>query len=831
MLNAPSVLALDAVEVLNGKDLGNDMKDPLTEMLMGVVTDKFGLSQEAIQEQAANANVYASKQDSPSIVVTFDNNKPKLGDKVTATAAPINFANTSNSHMYFTWFIKHKACYVNENTRMANKDDEKICDADYDGKITVNDWKVEAMRTIASNGFDWKNKSYAKKNEEYNRNDFETDAEKGIYYNDDKGYGDCGDDKNCPGDAFFAPFGGTDNESTMFSKGSSFLENLTEQQKNIASAIDLIKQIDNDTLIYDGPLNTGDTNPSDDCLGIGVTGLDPILVAPEDNCSGKDIDGDALDWDEMTTLEQIQTRHEVILDILNYNNIDNPTEIFLNVLGSVDWGELASFINSGPEEMTQKIIEYLENSIAQAYDTAVDNRPRCYITNPKTGKTFEMVDGTENEVINNLSDELPIPSSLEDIAKFFLFPGCKHYFPYMPKNVTIPLLDITVNSNRPRLFGLPDFYDSDGIRILSRYDYKYSLKTGKIEKRAFDFEAEKFWSTNPEDPSTAKNGNVDEANVIGLGQDTFTWEYQPGDEIGVIVEGIGNYETKYYDAIKPTTWALTKNLCPNGIINSWTTDTRKVWARGKLITIPTVKDVNLNECIPYNLISPNESRDSEQLEVNLSYAPENPINDAAEGSLTGDDLQIKATVSNAKNSNHLKYYWDITYSEDFGGKNYYPIQCLYRSTNPNQKAFYDSIRPTQYSGIKLDTMKLNLNIKHGTVGGYTECPAEMLEPKYIKADVTVVENIPTALTSLIGTKGITINEGKASITIPILSIKEKIRVYNANTTSEENTTLIFDKDKDEICNSKTMNQEDACWKLENETLPTNPDDISALISD
>ena len=72
---------------------------------------------------------------------------------------------------------------------------------------------------------------------------------------------------------------------------------------------------------------------------------------------------------------------------------------------------------------------------------------------------------------------------------------------------------------------------------------------------------EEFWKTDPDDPDTGDKGMKDEAIVVGLGQSEFTWTYQPGDQIGVAVEGISFEPTQYEDASYKIMWALPKNKC------------------------------------------------------------------------------------------------------------------------------------------------------------------------------------------------------------------------------------------------------------------------------
>ncbi len=78
---------------------------------------------------------------------------------------------------------------------------------------------------------------------------------------------------------------------------------------------------------------------------------------------------------------------------------------------------------------------------------------------------------------------------------------------------------------------------------------------------SFGLEEEEFWKTNPNDSDTADLGQTDEATVSGLGQKSFSWTYQEGDQIGVVIEGISYEPTAYNDASYKVMWALPKNKC------------------------------------------------------------------------------------------------------------------------------------------------------------------------------------------------------------------------------------------------------------------------------
>jgi len=79
---------------------------------------------------------------------------------------------------------------------------------------------------------------------------------------------------------------------------------------------------------------------------------------------------------------------------------------------------------------------------------------------------------------------------------------------------------------------------------------------------SFSKDEEKFWRTDPQNPDTANTGNMDEANVAGLGVEEFTWNYQNDDKVGVAVEGISMDPTQDPDASYKIMWAILKNdLC------------------------------------------------------------------------------------------------------------------------------------------------------------------------------------------------------------------------------------------------------------------------------
>ncbi|MFZ2225917.1 MAG: hypothetical protein WA064_04885 [Candidatus Moraniibacteriota bacterium] len=85
---------------------------------------------------------------------------------------------------------------------------------------------------------------------------------------------------------------------------------------------------------------------------------------------------------------------------------------------------------------------------------------------------------------------------------------------------------------------------------------------------SFGASEESFWHTNPNSDDTAGTGNVDEANVAGMGMQSFTFTYSTGDKVGVVVEGIATQPTTEPDASYKTMWAFSNNTCDADKLNA-----------------------------------------------------------------------------------------------------------------------------------------------------------------------------------------------------------------------------------------------------------------------
>jgi hypothetical protein len=198
----------------------------------------------------------------------------------------------------------------------------------------------------------------------------------------------------------------------------------------------------------------------------------------------------------------------------------------------------------------------------------------------------------------------------------------------------------------------PEYNDFNG----SISSVSIDLDDEEVGDGSFGAEEEAFWKTSPQDPDTADNGNMDEANVTGLGVSSFSWNYQPGDKVGVAVEGTAMISTKHNDSSMMIMWALPKNECPVENTGSYSRE-----VKGYNVNFPTA-NMDLNECLEDNLVDPTEGGQPKKINVTLSYLPDVPTNDPSDDQM-GDTLVVNATTDDAGAQTTETYYeWNVELS-------------------------------------------------------------------------------------------------------------------------------------------------------------------------
>jgi|GEM_PF-7128282 len=176
---------------------------------------------------------------------------------------------------------------------------------------------------------------------------------------------------------------------------------------------------------------------------------------------------------------------------------------------------------------------------------------------------------------------------------------------------------------------------------------------------------ENFWGTDPNNSSTAGNGNVDEANVVGLGVNIFKWQYKKGDHIGLVVEGESLMNTKHNDGSKMIMWAFSKNKC-SAISDA--ADEKAFYVEdsfGFKQGILTIGEIDLDDCLEENLIDPAVTTESGYLDISVSIIPEEPLNDALiVGTNNKGSVVTASAIINNADEYKLSYVWDLEISSD-----------------------------------------------------------------------------------------------------------------------------------------------------------------------
>ncbi len=199
--------------------------------------------------------------------------------------------------------------------------------------------------------------------------------------------------------------------------------------------------------------------------------------------------------------------------------------------------------------------------------------------------------------------------------------------------------------------------------LFAQPDDDLDEETGDDE---FDDDEEEFWGTDPNNKFTAGNSNVDEANVVGLGVDEFTWNYLDGDKVGLVVEGESIIDTKHNDGTKMIMWAFSKNTC-SAISDA--IEERSFYIDdlyGLEFGILTVKDLDLNDCLEENLLDPSGESADGYLSVDLSVSPTEPKNDPLTDGPDnrGSVVTAIASVLQYDSPENLLYDWNVEVSSD-----------------------------------------------------------------------------------------------------------------------------------------------------------------------
>lgn len=673
---------------------------------------KFNIDSSSIANMSQQLNVSEQKTTFPEVSIFFNPSDPKSGQKITAQASPMYFS-TPEEKLYFTWYVKHKKDAEGKHgfEDCEKKSYDENCDWNGKNGIDEEDWKIEAMRLIAQSGYD---------------NNF--DEPKPDYNNDNDS------------DGYFAPLGGGDKikdedsgESTPaycyigdFSSGTKYKISQTSDTESEAN--------------YELSCPSGSSayclkTSSDTCLGTEIT-------SGNERCE--------LVGNTMTatcTMLNGDTGTPTCVD----DTIDSDSNLFSDGIFKYrrvfDGGDPPG-IPTSCKYGNKKCFDTVDNSSCFLTDNVYDSGTGIYTETLREGSFTCDANSTSYDeyLIDDWEDFMT--GRGRSLSGF----GCG-YSAGNYQSLVAPTCTLTGET-----------YDGDGCKHLFPDTENNNWEVGDGD---FKGNEEKFWGTNPQDPNTAGNGNLDEANISGLGQKQFSWIFQEGDKVGVIVEGTSMLPTKYNDGSYAIMWALPKNIFK--IENS---DSEVGYAKGFAFNVPTASNT-INDSLEDNLVDP-AGKKNDKLELSLTYSPDNPINDSS-GDEMGDLLSINSIVGNtSQNFSQLYYDWKILIGKGNSG-NFSDI---------SSKLIGDNLIDGNLSGINNSNVNVRLNL------------GEKYKEYFDNSGIGYLKIINTV-------KETTKKYGKEEVIIKINSTGKKIRTYLI--TSRDGNILTVSKDgsvDNVICNNK-----------------------------
>jgi hypothetical protein len=639
---------------------------PSPEEVARRIEKRYNLDLPSIQDMGQKFNVSDNKKNPPQVNIFFNPSDPKPGEKLTAEALPTYFS-AEKEYLYYTWYLEHFGCSKDNSP---GPDKIKKCDRDGDNKITVNDWKIEAMMTLTNSGYDTR------------RGDYSSDNDK---------------------DGFKARWGGSNRTDEQEQKTSyCYVHDFTDGKD------------------YEMAGTNGSTAT---CPGGGT----PVCVTDDQlSCSGSfgtppaflsKACGDCINTEE----------NPACLRGANTATCSNGTPRCVSN---------TSLLSQQCNLSATTVDELCTSNTCSSLSTGT---PQC--------------SGGGGSFSNKCYDHLP-----------------HHLFPYYKnQNVTRSSTDFPgISSNQ------------------------INLHNEEVGDGHFERLEEAFWYTNPNDPDTADNGNMDEANAVGVGQYLFSWTYQDGDKIGVAIEGPSMIPTKHDNSSMMLMWAFTKNDCPPNGKGSYSE-----LIKNYNVPIPSFNPGDYQDffdsCLEKNIVDPKEGQQPKKLEVALSYSPENPINDSSVNSSTGeknnmgDKVIVQSALSNNNQSpGQLLYEWQVDISPD-GAIHSMPSewQTICKSTTNKNDPSACILDASTLKGLDVSALDFKLNITEDDLKK-VDSNAHFSDyfpdgTGYLRVFLRVNENYPEQ-SKLIDRQST--REGRGEVVIKVSTTGQQIRVFEpaVNTT-------------------------------------------------
>ena len=664
---------------------------PSVPSVASQLEERYHLNLQELQSKGEAQNVADQKVLAPEVSLFFSPADPRPGEEITAIANPLFFQNDKED-LYYTWYLKRDGCGLDDDPSQEKRDE---CDFDDDGEITVEDWKVEAMRIYANNAFDATQADY----ETSFRDSDEYEAYLGGHAR-----------RQVPERCYIL-----DRRNGELYE----LSGVASGNFNCPSGTSP-RCVEDDTLVCPAEFEasasaeaTGGSGGSGGGDGEGGSGGSGGSASSETSVEGE------------TFIEYRICRDVKIRPVCLRNTS----------MDSEDTTDGTPYCGNG----TPRCMPDSSNSWGQTCASVSSSTP-C----SSSGSSIASCTASASTVSDNLCDE-------------------NRMFPDAPGEET-----------------------GDGD---------------------FDPDEEEFWLTDPEDPDTANTGYGDEANVSGRGAMQFTWNYQVGDQVGVAVEGTSLIATKYADHSNMIMWAFPKNDCSVYGKSSYDKS-----IRGYQVNILTA-DMDLNDCIPENLVDPREGGQSDNLDVSLTYAPDEPVNDSS-GDDYGETLAVYSTVSNSsKGADHVFYDWEVYissngshnprgYSRDDGDEGTASWVDITQALTDN-----DLVALTEGNGVTELSIALNLDEEVlGDVGIVPEgvFPERFSESGYLRVKLTAREQFSQEV----------YREGTSTVIVKVVNSDTKI-IPSIAQVDDSGTFIPGDL---VICSDELSLRRGVCYVAKNEVI-------------
>ncbi len=590
-----------------------------------VVGDSIGPINSTDNQRMGTSN----KEQGPKVDVSFSVISGTIiqGAKVTATASPGYFKEDS-SKLYYTWYLKRKGC-ENKKDVTNDKSLKDKCDFDDDNKITENDWKIAATQIIV----------------------------KGSYDNSGEKYSASVDSKLAGYEAYPSPSNTTENNNKGWVTNSG--ADINDAEAPNCYVQDPESGISYELRKVDSSIQACPVGYQKVCATSGQTENCDILNPAYDSAAA------ALNPNYAIPRIISQTTDKFCA-VTKDAPVDNQ-DIYCKV---TDLGKYTTTPYCKNANEVAMCVKYSTAATAMGNVVFPD-------INPAASSLSAMV-FKKNNLCSSLDPNSPTPPAWLS-TKNTLFSGLQNQTCETAQNI-LANGDGTNTGDLNTI--LTCSTEKAGNTCKHLFAKEPSYVKGVVGDGKFTLDEKKFWGANPNVTSTNGTG-VDEANVVGLGVDKFTWLYVDGDQVGVVVEGDSAYQTNHADSAYKRMWAFSNNKCTalsdlsKNPVSTFDGNTKvnSMYLEGSgggacdhgdisKCTGFLTTELDLNDCLEENLLDPTSNENSDvnsKLNLQVVSEPENPINDQAG---RGDTLNIKAASFNSQDSNNLLYNWTVQLSRD-----------------------------------------------------------------------------------------------------------------------------------------------------------------------